>query len=59
MKLLRYSAPFKFSDNPIEYCLSIIVENERVLINYSTWDRTTQIAIYDKNYLEDIILIYK
>jgi tetratricopeptide (TPR) repeat protein len=59
MNLLRYSAPFKFSDNPIEYCLSIIVEHERILINYSTWDRTSQIGIYDKKYLEDSILIYK
>jgi tetratricopeptide (TPR) repeat protein len=59
MNLLRYSAPFKFSDNPIEFCLSIIVENERVLINYSTWDRTSQIGIYDKKYLENSILIYK
>jgi tetratricopeptide (TPR) repeat protein len=59
MNLLRYSAPFKFSDNPIEYCLSIIVEDERVLINYSTWDRTTNIGIYDKKYLENSILVYK
>jgi glycosyltransferase involved in cell wall biosynthesis len=59
MVILRYSAPFKFSDKPIEFCLSIIVENERVLMNYSSWDRTTQIGIYDKKYLEDSILIYK
>lgn len=59
LNILRYSAPFKFSDNPIEFCLSIIVENERVLINYSTWDRTTQIGIYDKMYLENNILINK
>ena len=59
MNILRYSAPFKFSDNPIEFCLSIIVENERVLINYSTWDRTSNIGIYDKKYLENSILIYK
>ena len=59
MNILKYSAPFKFSNNPIEYCLSIIVENERVLINYSSWDRTTQIGIYDKKYLENSILIYK
>jgi tetratricopeptide (TPR) repeat protein len=59
MNILRYSAPFKFSDNPIEYCLSIIVEKDRVLINYSTWDRTTQIGIYNKKYLENSILIYK
>jgi hypothetical protein len=58
MNILRYSAPFKFSDNPIEFCLSIIVEKDRVLMNYSTWDRTTQIGIYNKKYLEDNILIF-
>ena len=56
MNLLRYSAPFKFEDSPIEYCLSILVEDERVLINYSTWDRTTRIGVYDKKYIESILL---
>ena len=55
MNLLRYSAPFKFEGDPIEYCLSIIVEDERVLINYSTWDRTTRIGIYDKKYIDSIV----
>jgi hypothetical protein len=52
MNLLRYSAPFKFEGDPIEYCLSIVVEEEQVLINYSTWDRTTRIGIYDKKYID-------
>jgi hypothetical protein len=55
MKLLRYSAPFKFEGEPIEYCLSIVVEDERVLINYSTWDRTTRIGFYDKEYIEQML----
>ena len=55
MKLLRYSAPFKFEGQPIEYCLSIVVEDERVLINYSTWDRTTRIGFYDKKQIEEIL----
>jgi tetratricopeptide (TPR) repeat protein len=55
MNLLRYSAPFKFEGEPIEYCLSIIVEDERVIINYSTWDRTTRIGIYDKKYIDSIV----
>ena len=55
MNLLRYSAPFKFEGDPIEYCLSIVVEEERVLINYSTWDRTTRIGIYDKKYIDSIV----
>jgi glycosyltransferase involved in cell wall biosynthesis len=55
MNLLRYSAPFKFEGEPIEYCLSIVVEDEQVLINYSTWDRTTRIGVYDKNYIESLL----
>ena len=54
MKLIKYSAPFKFEGECIEFCLSLIVEDTRVLINYSTWDRTTKIAIYNKEYIDSI-----
>jgi tetratricopeptide (TPR) repeat protein len=55
MNLLRYSAPFKFEGEPIEYCLSIVVESDRVLINYSTWDRTTRIGVYEKKYIDSLV----
>lgn len=55
LKLLRYSAPFKFEGEAIEFCLSMVVEEERVLINYSTWDRTTRIGIYNKFYIDSIV----
>jgi tetratricopeptide (TPR) repeat protein len=55
MILQRYSAPFKFEGEPIEYSLSIVVEDEIVLVNYSTWDRTTRIGIYDKKYIDSLI----
>jgi tetratricopeptide (TPR) repeat protein len=55
MNLLRYSAPFKFEGEPIEYCLSIVVQEKRILMNYSTWDRTTRIGIYDKKYIDSIV----
>lgn len=55
MNLLKYSAPFKFEGEPIEYCLSIIVETDTVIINYSIWDRTTKIAYYDKNYIDSLL----
>jgi hypothetical protein len=58
MNLLRYSAPFKFGETCIEYSLSILVEDERVLINYSEWDRSTKIAEFDKKYI-DSLLKYK
>jgi len=55
MQLLRYSAPFKFEGEPIEYCLSVVVEDDSVLLNYSTWDRTTKIGSYDKSYIESLL----
>jgi tetratricopeptide (TPR) repeat protein len=55
MNLLRYSAPFKFEGTPIEYCLSVVVEDQRVLVNYSCWDRTTKLAVYDKTYIDSMI----
>lgn len=55
MNLLRYSAPFKFEGECIEYCIGLIVEENRVIVPYSTWDRTTKLAIYDKNYINTIV----
>ena len=57
MDLLRYTAPFKFTEEPIEYSISLIVEEERLLITYSVWDRESKIGIYDRNYI-DSLLIY-
>ena len=64
MNLNRYSAPLTFEGNSIEYCLSLIVEggsasdtsgDGRIIINYSTWDRTTRIGVYSKNYIESLL----
>jgi len=55
MNLLRYTAPFKFEGEPIEYCLSICINDNEVYINYSTWDRTTRIGVYDLDYIESIM----
>jgi hypothetical protein len=57
LNLKRYSAPFKFEDECIEYCLGLVVEKERVIMTYSTWDRTSKIGIYDKKYI-DSLLVY-
>ena len=58
MNLLRYSAPFKFQQECIEYCVSAVIEDQYVYLNYSTWDRNTRIGVYDKPYV-DSILQYK
>ncbi len=58
LNLLRYSAPFKFDNDPIEYCLGLVVKDNKLIISYSTWDRTTRIGMYPKEYI-DSILKYK
>jgi hypothetical protein len=55
MQLLRYTAPFKFEGEPIEYCLSVVVEDDRVLLNFSSWDRSTKLGVYDKEYIESLL----
>jgi len=55
MKLLRYSAPFKFEGDCIEYCVGLVVEEDRIIVPYSTWDRTSKITIYEKKYIDSII----
>jgi len=55
MEYLRYCSPFKFEGEPIEYCLSIIVTDQNVIMNYSTWDRTTKMAIFEKKYIDDLL----
>ena len=53
LNLLRYSAPFKFEGVCIEYCIGLIVEDYRVIVPYSTWDRTSKIATYSKSYIDE------
>ena len=55
MDLMRYSAPFKFEGEPIEYSIGLVVEDSRVLISYSVWDRTSKLAVYDKLYVENLL----
>lgn len=55
MNFLRHSSPFKFEGEPIEYCLGLVVEDDRVITTYSTWDGTTKLVTYDKSYIDELI----
>lgn len=55
MQLSRYSYPIQFEGGCIECCLGIVVENHRIIMSYSTWDRNTKLGIYDKKYIESIL----
>jgi tetratricopeptide (TPR) repeat protein len=56
INLLHYTPPFKFEGEPIEYCLSISIRDKDVYMNYSTWDRTTRIGVYDLDYIQSLLI---
>jgi len=56
MNLKRYSAPFKFEGVCIEYCLGLVVEEDRVIVPYSVMDNKTKIAVYDKKYIDSKVI---
>ena len=52
IKLSRWSTPFKFEGEKIEYSLGIIIEEKRIIISYSKWDRDPTIGVFDKFKIE-------
>lgn len=50
--LSRWSHLFKFEGEKIEYALGLIVEENRIIISYSKWDREPMIGVYDKFQIE-------
>ncbi len=58
MRLIKYTPIFKFDEHCIEYCIGLIVEDSRIITTYSTWDRTTNIAAYDKEYIEEMMISF-
>jgi len=51
MNLLRYSETFKFENYPIEFCLGLILEEERTIVSYSTMECTTRIGLLCNTYI--------
>lgn len=52
LALKRYSIPFKFHGDPIEYALGFIVEPERIILSYSRWDRSSAVMTIPRDVVE-------
>lgn len=48
----RHSILFKFSGDPIEYSLGLVVEDDRVLISFSRMDSTSAIIVVPRSVVE-------
>uniref|UniRef100_A0A6C0BJX4 Glycosyltransferase 2-like domain-containing protein n=1 Tax=viral metagenome TaxID=1070528 RepID=A0A6C0BJX4_9ZZZZ len=55
LKYKRHSILFKFEDSPIEYCLGLIVEDERLIFGYSKMDRETIVCAYARPEVDRLI----
>ena len=51
--IVKYSIPFKFKGNLIEFCLGLIVEKDSLIISYSTDDNTSNVVKYDRKVVEN------
>lgn len=49
MNFVGCSYPFKLSNSSIEYCLGMIVEDDRIIFSYSDNDGSSKIAVINKN----------
>ena len=56
MNLLAFTCPFKFSKEPIEFTCGLIIEEERIIVSHSIWDRESYIKIYNKKYIEKLLI---
>ena len=51
VNLIKYSKPFIFENVGVEYTLSFIIKENKIIIPYTVKDTILKIGIYDKNYL--------
>lgn len=54
LALRRYTLPFKLSKSPVEYCLGLVVEADRVLLSFSDMDNTSKIMVLSHDDLAEL-----
>jgi hypothetical protein len=54
MNLLRYSELFKLDNRRVEFCIGLIIEDERTILSFSSLDTNIYIGVYENNYIDSI-----
>lgn len=55
-QLIKYSRPFQFEGENIEYTLGFVIDNDRFIVSYSLWDNQSKIVTYPMNYINNLFL---
>lgn len=57
LKVKKYTPFFTFEKEKVEYTLGFsFLENNEVVIGYSTYDKVTKMAVFDKTYLDTMMI---
>jgi len=51
LKYKRHSRFFTFDRECVEFCLGLIIEDERIITTHSNWDSTSKLYVYNKETL--------
>ena len=54
MNLLRYSELFKLDNRRVEFCIGLIIEEQRTILSFSSLDTNIYIGVYENNYIDSI-----
>lgn len=55
-KIIRYSAPYSFTGNSIEYNLGIELDfDNNLIVAFSVWDSQSHIYTFDRNYINSLL----
>lgn len=58
MNLKKYSQPFRFEGEYIEYCIGFIIENDNFIMTYSINDNCSKLGVYNKKETVDSLTWY-
>jgi mannosyltransferase OCH1-like enzyme len=58
MNLIRYSELFKFNNASVEFCMGLIIKNDKVILSYSIMDTATKISTYSLDYINNNLIWY-
>lgn len=48
----KWSKIFKFDDDKIEYCIGLVIYNNKLILSYSEWDQSSKLGFYSLDEIE-------
>lgn len=56
LSVVKYSKWFTFDGDKIEFCLGVIIEDDRVILSHSNWDGSSKLKFISKNKVDELFV---